>query len=768
MLDTIFLWVLNMSIRASYVIFVVLLVRVFLKKAPKKFSYALWSVILFRLICPFSFESAISLLPINETPIPQDIVYSTEPQINTGFNLVDNVVNPMLPSHNNPGESIDPLQIWIFVGSVIWVIGIITMSIYSIIQFVRLKRKLIGSTPMQANIYLADHISSPFVMGFIKPKIYLPTLMTETEQEFIIAHEQYHIKRLDHIARILAFIALAIHWFNPLAWLAFVLSGKDMEISCDEAVMKKMDTDIRAEYAQSLLHFATGKKFIAATPLSFGESDTKERIKNVMKYKKPMLWVSIIAVITVIFITVGLMSNPKVEPIPKETNGVSIENLWKNRTEYVGDNSAVGNILSELSFPDNMQYKNFELKTKEQPYEIIVHFDGVDDALKTADYGDGQTETVLNIDYVQLEENSRIMFSLIGNVEIITFSVNGIDSGTLTNYYMRNKYDELFTKTATYKEFQNVLDDIIYNRNINNLVDFEAIIIGTEKDKIREQFGEPNGTLSGMHGDVYVVGDKRIIIYYGLDGEGNYPVTDVKIDDYIPKSLTHDQAVALALTSTSNRYLGGECIAEGHIILGYDDSDANKTKIYALTMTGWYGFENNNFVKVSGSGNIPAIVTLDSNNAVEIEYPLDGGGYRSSIEKMFPKEYHARIFGTNDNLNSDHDELTKQEQQYAKVYLSKIGRDAKIGNYSDFEYTQLNHAGVSVEASNNLEIFYKEHNYYPNFIGTYEDLENGTRMVYETSYHKNQDEIRFTKYYYDTKEIVEQFTADAKTGEIIT
>ncbi|MDD6189515.1 MAG: M56 family metallopeptidase [Clostridiales bacterium] len=308
-----------MSITASFVIPVVLLVRLFLKRAPKIFSYALWAVVLFRLICPFSFESSVGMLPVSTTPIPQDIVYSSEPQIKTGLNIVDNAVNTVLPVPDHAEDSMNPLQLWAFIGSVTWIIGITAMLLYSIIYFVMLKRKLIGAAPLRDNIYLADHISSPFVMGFIKPKIYLPSDLSDTEYGFIIAHEKHHIKRLDHIARILGFIALAIHWFNPLVWLAFVLSGKDMEMSCDEAVMKEIDTDIRAEYSRSLLRFAAGRKLITATPLAFGEGDTKERVKNVMKYKKPVLWVSVIAIIAVVCVGVGLLGNHKTEAALKGT-----------------------------------------------------------------------------------------------------------------------------------------------------------------------------------------------------------------------------------------------------------------------------------------------------------------------------------------------------------------------------------------------------------------------------------------------------------------
>lgn len=429
MFDNLFVSILNMSITASLVILVVLLVRLFLKKAPKIFSYALWAVVLFRLICPFSFESAIGLLPINKTPIPQDIAYQAQPQIDTGISMIDNTINPILPAPPITAASINPLQIWLSISVYIWVIGILAMLIYSIIQFVRLKQKLIGATPLRDNIYLADHINSPFVMGFIKPNIYLPSSMAEAEQTFIIAHEQYHIRRLDHIARILGFIALTIHWFNPLAWLAFILSGKDMEMSCDEAVMNRMGTDIRAEYSKSLLRFATGRKFIAATPLAFGEGDTKDRVKNVMQYKKPILWVSIIAVIAVVCVVGGLMSNSKSEPASTQTGNLPIEQLWENRTEYVGNNVAVGNIILGLSFPEKLKYDGIELYTSEPPYSITVNFKTDTD---TRNFYTGA------LNQTPLKQNAIIMFSLIENVEQIVFN---FDDG-------KNPYSETFYRES--------------------------------------------------------------------------------------------------------------------------------------------------------------------------------------------------------------------------------------------------------------------------------------------------------------------------------
>ncbi len=231
------------------------------------------------------------------------------------------------------------------------------------------------------------------------------------------------------------------------------------------------------------------------------------------------------------------------------------------------------------------------------------------------------------------------------------------------------------------------------------------------------------------------------------------------------ENISFDEAVILALKTQGNYYFyPEECFAEGHIILGYDDSSIDSTKIYALTTIGNYGFVNGNFEKVSGTGTIPAVVTLEKDNNVLIEFPLDGEGNNESIEEMFPKEYHERIYGYYEN---DINNLKQQEHVYAQKYLNEIGREAKIDDH--FERILLTSLGVSVEVSNKVADYVRKLNYkYPYFIGTVEYLEGDSRVVYEMSYDKNSDEIKLKNYVYDTNEFIEESVIDAKTGELIS
>lgn len=315
-MEELFLSVLNMSLTASYVIVFVMLVRLPLKKVPKVISYALWGVVAIRLLCPFSFESMFSLLPTSPTLIPQNIAYQQSPKINSSIIAVDTYVNRALPSPT-VSANVNPLEVYTRISSYIWILGIAAMLIYNVTSVLILKRRLKGAQHVEQNIYMADNLKTPFVLGIIKPRIYIPAGLTAEEKSHIIRHEQAHIRRSDHMVKPLAFFILSIHWFNPLVWIAFLLMSTDMELSCDERVIKEMGSEIKKAYSASLLSLAMDRRIMNGSPLAFGEGNVKGRIKNVLNYRKPALWVIAVAVIAVIAVAIGLLSNPRkgVSPI---------------------------------------------------------------------------------------------------------------------------------------------------------------------------------------------------------------------------------------------------------------------------------------------------------------------------------------------------------------------------------------------------------------------------------------------------------------------
>ncbi len=346
MVNNMFLQILNMSFTGAIVIVFVLFFRLFLKKAPKVFSYGLWSVVLFRLICPFSFESIFSLLPTKAAPISEDIVYMATPKIDTGITVVNNAVNTVLPPAT-PYASVNPLQIWMFIGRFIWLFGIAFLLIYSLITLIQLKKNLQSATPYKDNIFISENIETAFVMGVFRPQIYLPTNLNEAEREYILLHEQTHIRRFDHIIKLISFMALCLHWFNPLVWAAFFISSRDMEMSCDEAVIKRLGNEVKKDYSSSLLTLTTGRRIVGGTPLAFGEGDTKGRIKNVLNYKRPAFWVLIVTVIIVIGVALGLITNRKEEEVPgfAGVNAIILEIDREHQTmmvEGIDENSVIG------------------------------------------------------------------------------------------------------------------------------------------------------------------------------------------------------------------------------------------------------------------------------------------------------------------------------------------------------------------------------------------------------------------------------------------
>lgn len=325
--------ILNMSLTAGIVIVLVLLARIPLKKAPKIFSYALWAVVLFRLVCPVSFSSEFSLLGVFHAPgvingsisyIPADIVPMEYPQAELPLPIISEVINDNLPQGEEQAAA-DPLEWQMAAAAALWLAGVAAMLIYSAVTLALLRRKLIGSVRLRENIYLADHIATPFVIGVIRPKIYLPSYLAEQEQSYIILHEQTHIRRFDHIFKMIAFLVLAVHWFNPLVWVAFAYCVKDMEMSCDERVLKEMGGEIKQAYSRSLLSLAAGRRLINGSPLAFGEGNIKDRIKNVMNFKKPGARVMVVSVLLVASLTVGFAANRATPDNPPDWDTTGLE-----------------------------------------------------------------------------------------------------------------------------------------------------------------------------------------------------------------------------------------------------------------------------------------------------------------------------------------------------------------------------------------------------------------------------------------------------------
>ena len=427
---------LNMSLTASVAIGLVILLRFALKKAPKVFSYALWGVVLFRLLCPISIGSTFSVFNLIDTPaedyryissvieyVPADIVHTENPSVVLPVPGVSEVINDALPQGEEQLRA-DPLEGRTFVATVIWMMGVLAMGIYSIVSYLKLRFKLRVAIPLRENIFIADDIKSPFVVGLIRPRIYLPCNLSEKEQEYIILHEKHHTKRLDHVMKALAFIALAIHWFNPLVWVAFILAGKDMEMSCDEAVIRKVGSHVRADYSASLLTLATGRRIIAGTPLAFGEGDTKGRIHNLARWKKPARWIVILSVVLCLILAVCLLTNPNtyVSATPEtimdsvESDGYTLTVLEATHSENMVSVKAL------VAFPED--------GGSQQPMDVVLR-SGSETLKCRSTSTSGDVEAMGAVQYIFLFESEEKPFE----DKTFTLSVGGFRATDSADVY---------------------------------------------------------------------------------------------------------------------------------------------------------------------------------------------------------------------------------------------------------------------------------------------------------------------------------------------
>ena len=310
-----FLNVVNMSISAGWIVLAVLVVRLFLKKAPKWITVLLWGIVGIRLICPFTVESVMSLIPSAETISPQVLV--EEPAINTGVAFLNNTLNPVIRDAAiavAPEKSVNVLQLLVMVFSKVWVVGVAAMLLYTAISYFRLKRKVGTAVLLRDNVYRSENVDSPFVLGLFKPGIYLPISLSEEDAEYVVAHERAHIRRKDHLWKPFGFLLLAIHWFNPLMWLGYVMLCRDIELACDEKVIREFDRERKADYSQALLSCSVNRRSIAACPLAFGEVGVKTRVRSVLNYKKPAFWIVLVAILACAAVALCFLTNPLTKP----------------------------------------------------------------------------------------------------------------------------------------------------------------------------------------------------------------------------------------------------------------------------------------------------------------------------------------------------------------------------------------------------------------------------------------------------------------------
>ena len=335
----VFLKLLNLSISASWLVLAVLVLRLVSKRSPKWMNVLLWGIVALRLVLPFSVESALSLIPSAETVSPAVVQFDPAPTITSGVSIIDNAVNPSLSEHFAavPTMSVNPLYVWTEIAGWVWLIGLGAMLLYALVSYLRLRRRVSVSLPVQDHIYLCDAISSPFILGVVKPHIYLPSGLDEVQRQNVLSHEQAHLARRDHWWKPLGFALLAVYWFNPVLWLAYALLCRDIELACDERVIRTMDESAVKTYSTVLLACSMPRKAVITCPLAFGEVGVKERVKNALHYKKPAFWVVAASVAVCVVVAVCFLTNP-----PTDTDAAGLVGFHREQVTYADVTGASG------------------------------------------------------------------------------------------------------------------------------------------------------------------------------------------------------------------------------------------------------------------------------------------------------------------------------------------------------------------------------------------------------------------------------------------
>lgn len=349
-MEAVFLKMLNMCITAGWIALAVIIIRFHLKKAPRVVSLFLWGLVAIRLVCPFSVESFLSLIPNDET-VPYDIMYAEHPNMQTGIPRLGAGLNSCMYYELAPniGDSANPMQIIVFIASIVWIVGMGIMMLYALISYIRICQKVGGAVCLKENIYYCDTIDTPFILGIFKPRIYLPSGISKEDTNYVISHEFAHINRLDHVWKPFGFLLLSVYWYNLILWVAYILFCKDIEFACDERVIRKIGVECKKPYSLALINCSTAHKRVSAYPLAFGETGVKSRVKSVLNYKKPAFWVVVVCVVLCVALSVCFLTDPK--------QSLRAKNETESYPLYVAESFIADKIIYEAGHFSSVFYK---------------------------------------------------------------------------------------------------------------------------------------------------------------------------------------------------------------------------------------------------------------------------------------------------------------------------------------------------------------------------------------------------------------------------
>ena len=731
-LTGLFTTVLNMSVTASYVVVGVFLVRLGLRKSPKVLSYALWAVVLFRLVCPFSFPLPFSALGLfnagtsNGTVltdyVPRDIAYMPTPAINTGLNIVDNAVNNVLPQAV-PAASLNPMQVWMTILSVVWIIGIIALLAYSVVSYIKLKRRLQTATLVTDNIYESDQIGTAFVCGFIRPHIYVPSGVKDADLPYILEHERTHIRRRDHLIKPLASLALLFHWFNPLVWLSFRLLTRDMEMSCDESVLARMGDQAKIRYSGSLLSLSIKSSgLLTANALAFGESHVKARIKNVLSYKRPGFWLGIIATVAVATALVAFAGNPQARFDLEKTSAEAMM-FSSAETDLVKIGEAAfkhyySSFMGE-NVPKEYRITGYKLNDitpiagDEKELCVAINYDHT----TTGTYflsanGAGEPKADGGFEWRDSYGEIRIK-SLGGNTyQIVGMGTGGGAQGLTPITQGNDRHDAGIVKIVednlaiiiSPAPYSNPWLYIQLHEN-----EYENIIkYGGEKALVYMLSEFKNGNTEGLRGFVMMelckdlLGVRNNVVDEFLTPEEWYTALvirqEIKLPDFVYKGTDSVEKLVYATEIEQYKTQRGFTVVSPRIHGSYEEGD--RLKVFVTTHSATYRLYGNVLDSVGGSS-VPAAITYKKNPQGEYELSdyqqaRDGSEFAPSIRKFCTMPVSGNVIeGLADRMlghYGDYEDLRILQRENLYQHLKGNGiTDATLFNRSgEIEFSMSN------------------------------------------------------------------------------
>lgn len=643
-----FLRLFNLSVNASYLVLAVLLARLLLKKAPKWVNCILWGIVGLRLVFPFEIESFLSLIPSPEF-VPDSMVYTNGAANVTGGEALSYIGNnPVDYSLGIDGgrlvfneitapdaDAISPLLIATNVLSIVWVVGVAVMLVCSFISFMKVKKSVREAMHVQDNIYLCDNISTPFILGIIKPKIYLPSSLYKEDVLYVIDHENAHIKRLDHLWKPLGYLLLTVYWFNPVMWLAYIFLCKDIELACDEKVIRELDKDSKKEYSNALINCSSQRRLISACPLAFGETGVKNRIKSVLSYKKPAFWVIIIALVLCVAVSVGFLTVPL--------------------------SGTASNILNENGYTIVSQ--------KEEAVYLNLPVDAV-------------TDEIYNEDGQIFKENEIVVFENVASAHSLSqtniYLTNVIARETRIDLYFRFSYNELRESGIIYSGYKHTEQGYPYTVDVK---DVNSVYIDGEhyyeNDVATGFLSGPNDSKGSTEFGVSVSKDAFLkakesfgfeifCTKTGYEKNSQYRLIDDDLCRFIEETILEKEG----WTTTQDKF---SCVS--FIPLKAEKVKGN-TKVYLCAQ--WNEYEMVNGTMVFSGEKTPHLATVtiksDGSGYSLVDYwSLDG--YKSSvaqIQEHFPEKYWEEAYN---GIGYYYDVLHMKNQAKANEFFAGRTKD---------------------------------------------------------------------------------------------